>query len=106
MKLGPNSVLICAGLLCEGAAIAWVDNRPNWDDTGITAAAVVITAAAGALGGVSYWLNAVLTVIPLLVVELPSGAGVLLAVPLAVGGALLGRVGRRLIWNGQSTGGS
>lgn len=97
MKLGPRSMLICAGLLCAGAAIAWVDTRPKWDDTGITAVAVVITAATGALGGVRYWLSAALTVAPLLAVELPAGVGVLLAVPLALGGSVVGHFVRRLI---------
>lgn len=28
-----------------GLLIAWIDNRPGWDDTGITAGLIVLTAA-------------------------------------------------------------
>ena len=40
-----------------GFAIAYVDSRPTWDDTGITASAVLITAGIlGALGPERPWL--------------------------------------------------
>ncbi len=43
--------------LVVGAAIAYVDSRPTWDDTGITAGALLITCAVlGALGPKRPWL--------------------------------------------------
>lgn len=82
-------------LLC-GVAIAWIDTRPGWDDTGITAVLVLIAAAGSAFARTPPWLAATLTAGPLLIAELPAGTGVLLAVPLAVTGALAGSFARRL----------
>ena len=41
-----------AGLLAlaAGLAIGWVDSRPTWDDTGITAGAIVLAA-----GAIAWW---------------------------------------------------
>lgn len=36
-------------VLGAGVAVAWVDTRPGWDDTGITAMAVLSVAGAGSL---------------------------------------------------------
>ena len=55
MRIG---IMIGAALVL-GAGIAFVDTRPNWDDTGITAAAVAI--CCGALAVVQprrAWLHA------------------------------------------------
>ncbi|HUR21137.1 MAG TPA: hypothetical protein VMZ90_10040 [Vicinamibacterales bacterium] len=83
-------------VVCAGMAIAWVDSRPTWDDTGVTALAVMTLAAAGSLARVPAWLSAGLTVGPLLIAELSGGAGVLLAVPFALVGAYAGAFLRRL----------
>lgn len=72
-------------VMCAGIAIAWIDSRPTWDDAELTAAAVVVVAAAGSLAQVPAWLTATLAVGPLLVAELAGGAGVLLAVPFCAG---------------------
>jgi len=96
MSSSARGFLICIGLLCAGAAIAWVDSRPTWDDTGVTAGAIVITAAVGTLVGVRYWMSAVLTVAPILLMEARTGAGVLLVAPLAVVGSAAGGAIRRL----------
>jgi hypothetical protein len=88
--------LVGAGVLCAGLAVAWMDTRPGWDDTGITVGLVVLIAASGALGGLWVWLSAALAVVPILALELPTGTGVLLAVPVAMCGAIVGSLVRRL----------
>ncbi len=88
-------VLASALTLCAGSAIAWVDTRPRWDDTGITAAALVIAAAAGAMARVPPWLAAALVAGPVVAAELTRATGVLLAIPFAVVGAYAGAFVRR-----------
>lgn len=73
--------------LCAGLAIAWVDSRPGWDDTGITIGALLIATLLAGLARIPPWLAVLLTAGPLLVAELPRGTGVLLAVPFALAGA-------------------
>lgn len=91
----PRRLLVIGLTLLAGIAIAWVDTRPNWDDAGVTAGAVLIASAAGAWAGVPPWLAALLTVGPMLLVELPGGAGVWLAAPFALAGAFAGGFIRR-----------
>src|SRR5579871_6862609 len=43
--------LLLLGAIALGLAIAWVDSRPRWDDTGITVGVLFITSAI--LGAVS-----------------------------------------------------
>jgi hypothetical protein len=93
--LSPQVLLASALTLCAGLAVAWVDTRPGWDDTGVTAGAVLITAAAGAFARVPPWLSAALAAGPILAVELRGGTGVLLAVPFALAGAYGGAFVRR-----------
>ncbi len=89
--------------LALGAGIGWMDNRPGWDDTGITALALVI---AGALMGSLFprrpWLWAILIWIWLPAWSIVKAGTVtpgmiawviVLAFPMA--GALLGTVVRR-----------
>src|SRR4051812_25006185 len=76
-----------------GAAIAYVDSRPTWDDTGISVAALAISAACfGALDPRRAWLWAVLIGcwIPMLDVTLHQNIGSILAVPVAFLGAYSG----------------
>ena len=50
-RTAPLRELIIAALAVTiGTGIAWVDTRPTWDDTGVTAGALLLTAgfAAGA----------------------------------------------------------
>jgi hypothetical protein len=94
----PWQVLLGSALaLCAGMGIAWVDSRPGWDDTGVTAGALVIAAALASLARVPPWLAAVLVAGPVLAAELPVGMGVLLAIPLALAGACAGAFVRRLL---------
>lgn len=87
-----------------GLAIAWVDSRPHWDDTGITAASLLLSA--GMLGLMSprqpwRWGLAVGIWVPLsLILRTPTagslaGGLVILAIPMA--GAYAGMAVRRFM---------
>ncbi len=88
-------VLKSAVILAAGLAIAWVDTRPGWDDTGMTAGALAIAAAAGSLARIPPWLATALVVVPILAAELPGGTGALLAIPFALAGAHVGEFIRK-----------
>jgi hypothetical protein len=89
-------LLLSAAALCAGLGIAWVDSRPGWDDTGVTAGALVLAAAMAAFARVPPWPAALLVAGPILVTELSGSTGVLLAIPLAIVGAYAGAFVRRL----------
>lgn len=86
-----------------GAAIAYGDARPTWDDTGITAGAMFLVAAAlGCLGPRRAWRSALAVGmwIPVCAFVRSPGPstlamGIALVFPLA--GACLGRGARRLV---------
>jgi hypothetical protein len=87
-----------------GLAIAWVDSRPHWDDTGITAGCLLLGGGAlGLIGPRRPWLWALgLGVwIPLyMILRTPTlanvlGGFVIVAIPMA--GAYAGMAVRRLI---------
>jgi hypothetical protein len=40
-----RTVLLWIAALAAGAAILWIDSRPTWDDTGITAGLLLLTSA-------------------------------------------------------------
>jgi hypothetical protein len=83
--------------LIAGICIGWMDTRPHWDDTGITAGALLMVSAGAALLGVRPWLAAGLTVGPLLLLELSGGGwGLILAPVFALAGAYGGSIARRL----------
>lgn len=78
-----NSFIFSALLsLVLGLAIAWIDARPNWDDTGISVL-MVLTAAflCGYLAAKKPWLIALLVSswIPLLSILTTQNLGALLA---------------------------
>jgi hypothetical protein len=92
-----DRVAKAAGVLAfvAGCAIAWMDARPSWDDTGVTAGALLVASSVAAFGGVRWWLAALLVAGPLLAVEIRGlgwGAALVLAFALAGGG--LGAVAR------------
>lgn len=92
----PTRIVFGSALVCgAGLIIAWIDSRPTWDDTGITAGALTIAAAWGAFVGLPPLLGAALAAGPILAAELPRGLGVLLAVPFALAGAYIGAFVRR-----------
>ncbi len=76
----------------SGLAIAWVDTRPHWDDTGITAGAVIVAAGLSTFLGLRWWASALIVACPLLLAEVPkAGWRLLIVLALAVLGSLLGR---------------
>lgn len=95
-------LLLVIPAIAVGVAIAWVDSRPNWDDTGITAMSMAI--ASGILGLAApkrpwLWALAIGIWIPLhQIANRPSvsavlGGCVILLFPMA--GAYLGMFCRR-----------
>jgi hypothetical protein len=85
-------------ILLAGVTIAWIDTRPTWDDTGVTAGALLAAGAIGGLCGLRPWLAAAFAVSPLLVAELrTANLGLLLAPVVATVGAYGGALGRHLI---------
>jgi hypothetical protein len=83
-----------------GFLIAWVDSRPSWDDTGVTAGVVFLTAAIfGALrpSRAPLWALAVGIWIPLFGIIVHKNFGSLLALAVAVCGAYAGAMTRRFM---------
>jgi hypothetical protein len=83
-----------------GGVITYVDSSPGWDDTGVTAAAIL--ACCGLLGAVAPrrpWLLALAVGawIPLLGIVLTRNYGSLLALVFAFGGAYAGMAIRRTV---------
>ncbi len=94
-----NKVLFVAALAI-GAGIAYVDSRPNWDDSGVTAAAILVSCGIlGAAGPSRAWLWALAVGlwIPLLGIALHRNYGSLLALPFAFAGAFAGMALRRML---------
>jgi hypothetical protein len=81
--------------LGAGVAIAWIDTRPHWDDTGLSAGLLFLAAAGAAALRAPAWLAALLVAAPPVIAEIRGGSGVLLAIPIALLGALAGLVLRR-----------
>lgn len=84
--------------LTLGALITYVDSRPTWDDTGVTAAAILV--ASGVLGFAGprrpwLWALAVGIWIPLLGVLRSQNYATLLALVVAFVGAYAGMALRR-----------
>jgi uncharacterized membrane-anchored protein len=102
-RTGTADLLLLAAGTGVGLAIAWVDSRPTWDDAGVTAFALLLSAAVLAVivpRRPWRWAMAVGVWIPLsIVVRQPSlrnvlGGFVILAFPLAgaYGGSLMRRM--------------
>ncbi len=67
MTINRSSILVTGAALACGLAIGFVDSRPAWDDTGITAAAIVLTAALlGAIRPSGAWLTGLAVGAPIL----------------------------------------
>ena len=85
--------------LALGFLVTYVDSRPNWDDTGVTALAILITCGIlGAAGPRQPWLwaLAVGAWIPILGVVRAQNYGSLLALAFAFAGAYAGMGLRKL----------
>ena len=87
-------------------AIGYVDSRPGWDDTGITA--VVIALVAGAFGALTprlAWLSGLLVggIVPLIEIPWQHNAGSLLALMIAEVAAYAG-AGLRVVVGAPNAG--
>jgi hypothetical protein len=85
--------------LAFGAAITWIDTRPTWDDTGITAAMILVsTATLGFANPPRAWLYALAVSVWIPAFGLVHGNHTAL-IALGVGfiGAYAGAAARRLI---------
>ena len=92
--------ILLAGALVIGALITYVDSRPTWDDTGMTAAAVFLTC--GMLGFMGprrpwLWALAVGVWIPLMGIVWTHNYGSLLALVIAFAGAYAGMAARNAV---------
>lgn len=93
----PLQLIIASSL---GILIAWVDSRPTWDDTGITAGVILlVTAVFGALDPAHAWVwaLAVGAWVPLIGIFQHNHYGSLIALAIAVLGAFGGALARRLL---------
>ena len=92
-------VLLALAAAC-GAGIAWVDTRPGWDDTGITAFVVFgMSALFAALAPSRAWLFALAVGgwIPTLGLARHANPTSLLALGIAGAGALAGVIASRIV---------
>jgi len=91
---------VLAASMVAGGAIAFVDSRPSWDDTGITAGAMLIAAAAfGFLGPQRPWRWALavglwIPAYALVRTPVPGTLALLLVVIFPLAGAYVGRAVR------------
>lgn len=83
-----------------GITIGYIDSRPTWDDTGVTAVAILATSLIlGALAPQRPWLTALLVGvwIPLFGILSHANYGSLIALAFAFAGAYAGMLLRRVI---------
>jgi hypothetical protein len=88
-----RNALVTAAALAAGAAIAWIDSRPTWDDTGVTAAMLLV--ASGVFGFASprlawVWALAVGAWIPLVAMTHHQRPWSLLVLGFTFAGAYIG----------------
>jgi len=86
--------------VAAGFFIAWVDSRPSWDDAGITAGMIFLTAALfGALrpSRAPVWALAIGAWVPLFGIALHHNFGSLLGLAVAFLGAYAGALTRRFV---------
>lgn len=91
--------------LIAGLLIAYVDSRPTWDDTGVTAAAIFGTCALfGAISPTRPWIWALAVGIwiPLNAVMMTQNYAAFLALAFAFAGAYLGAWGLRPLFRVRS----
>lgn len=86
-----RAVLAATFALALGAGVAWLDTRPKWDDTGVTAGCLLFAAGVVAVVGVRWWQAALLVACPLVLVEYRSaGLGIVVALAFTTAGAAVG----------------
>ena len=92
--------LVLLAALTAGIMIGYIDSRPTWDDTGVTAAALFATSLVlGALAPQRPWATALLVGawIPLFGILMHANYGSLLALAFAFAGAYAGMLLRRAL---------
>jgi len=90
--------------LVVGVAIAWVDTRPNWDDTGVTVGVILLSALVlGVAEPKRPWLQALALGAWIPLAEVPRGHGFapLAALVIAFVGAYAGSFVGRLLFRGE-----
>jgi len=99
LRTPPRRELIVAGIAVAIAiGIAWIDTRPTWDDTGITAGALLLTAALAAGAGLRWWGAALLVAAPILLAEPPGvDMGATASLAFTAVGSLIGAGIRRIV---------
>lgn len=105
-RLARRTIALGLAAVAMGLAIGYVDSRPAWDDTGITAGLLALAAAAvAATDGRRPWLWAALVGLPLAIIEVPQtgSAAPLAGLLFAAVGASIGLVGRRALGLGRPT---
>jgi hypothetical protein len=86
--------------MISGMVLAWVDSRPTWDDTGVTAgAALLVSAALGYVAPRHGWRTALAvgSWIPLYAIASAGHYAALLALAFTGAGTYMGIAARRLI---------
>jgi|SRR5579872_3970686 len=94
-----KTLSLLTAALAFGFLVTYVDSRPNWDDTGVTAAAILLSCGfLGAAGPRQPWLWALAVGIwiPILGIVRTHNYGSLLALGFAFIGAYAGRGLRKL----------
>lgn len=87
MKISTRTIALTVVAVAIGLAIAWMDSRPRWDDTGVTVGALLVTSFVMALiSGRRPWLWALLVGVWTPLVELVGGGELASLVALAVAG--------------------
>lgn len=89
-------LLVGGSAIAFGGLIAWVDTRPTWDDTGVTAGLLFVAAAGAAIAGLRWWHAALLIATPLILFEYrTAGSAIFLVIGIALLGGALGQSVRR-----------
>ncbi len=93
------TLFLALAAMSLGLAIAWIDSRPNWDDAGITAGLLVLTAAAfGALRPAKPWLWGLAVGVWIPLIGIGHGdPGSLLVMAVALFGAYSGALLRKAL---------
>src|SRR5690349_17411423 len=95
----PFSILVLAAMTL-GLTLAWIDSRPNWNDTGITVGLVILTSGTfGFLKPKYAWLWAILIGIwiPFIEISQQGTYPSLLALVFAFVGSYLGALIEKLV---------
>jgi hypothetical protein len=102
-RMSGRELIVAALAVTLGAGIAWVDTRPTWDDTGVTAGALLLTAGLAAGAGLRWWAAALLVAVPILVAEMSTaGWGISITLAFTAAGSLLGATLRRMAGAGRN----